>query len=187
VQVVVPSQLAGLGTFPARAGAAADGSVVSIAPAEIAHLSRSGWRAYELRTGDRVLATFRRRGFVPTGYDIEVGDVGLSARVEWALYDPFDVALTELVASTPHPEGRTVRVRQVDDGRGRTWVVSPSPIEGPIQFISHLPWPGRPRVSVMARPVRSGYNTLVVVIGVCAVLAHRSLAFDVPGPSTRRR
>jgi hypothetical protein len=84
-----------------------------------------------------------------------------------------------------------VQLRPVDGGAdgglGRTWVVSPPPVEGPILFTCPVPWPGRPRVTVRARPARYGYDTSVVVVGVCAVLAHRSLAFDVPGPLTPDR
>ena len=163
-----------------------DDQVVSIAPEEIARLVRTRWRTYELRTGDRVLATFRRRGLLRCDYDVDVGGVGLSATVEWALPDLFDLEVAELVASVTHPGPRTVRVQPLNGGTSQTWVVSPPPVEGLVTFTSHVPWPGRPRVTVRARHTHSGHDTLVVVIGVCAVLAQGSLTFDVscpaPGP-----
>ena len=187
VEVVVPEQLAGLGTFTAEGRAAGDGPVVSIQSAEIARLVRSGWRCHDLRAGDRVLATFRRVGVWRARYRVEVGGVELSAGVEWAPFDPLDTALAELVAATTHPGARTVRLRPIDDGRSQTWTISPPPLTGPLRFTSHLPWPGRPRITVRARHARAGHDVLVVVIGVCAVLARRSLTFDIPARQTRRR
>jgi hypothetical protein len=134
-----------------------------------------------------VLARLRRRGVLRTAYEIDIRNARLTATLAPAADEPADHPPLDLghsgAASLPTLRAGVVGDRPrllVRAGPRGPWIVCPAPASGDVAFVEHQPWPGRGPVTVEAvHSCRSQYDTLVVVIGVCAVLAHRSLTFDL--------